>query len=193
MGGKSHGYQERSLDCVFTMGVLLIRIGESIMQYVQPVLSKVLAFLCATAMSAVAFADEPVTLLGTIVKWRYPDAEIGKSQMSDAATIDRDGKRTVPSSVLKTTMMTRDPVDDVIAFYRELLTRDATNDSKLGIGVTVGRSVVFSDESDGCPFAFHTIVVNSTGTSTTLVITRGADEEQTRITWKQYIKHEVGG
>ena len=152
-----------------------------------------LACLCATAMSAVAFADEPVTLIGTIVKWRYPDAEIGKSEMSDAATIGRDGKRTAPSSVLKTTMMTRDSVDDVIAFYRDLLTRNATNDSKLGIGAMVGRSVVFSDESDGRPFAFHTIVVNSAGTSTTLVITRGADEEQTRITWKQYIKHEVGG
>ena len=114
-------------------------------------------------------ADEPVTLIGTIVKWRYPDAEIGKSEMSDAATIDAKGNRTVPSTVLKTTMVTRDSVDKVLAFYRDLLTRNPTNDGKLGIGPNVGRSVVFSDESEGRPFAFHTIVVNSANSSTTLI------------------------
>ena len=152
-----------------------------------------LTLLCATVLSITAPADEPVTLIGTIVKWRYPNAEIGKSQMSDAATIDADGKRTVPSTVLKTTMATGDPVDKVLAFYQELLTRNQTNDDKLGIGRQVGRSVVFNDESDGRPFAFHTIVVNSANSSTTLIITRGKGEEQTYITWKQYLKHEVGG
>ena len=101
--------------------------------------------------------------------------------------------RTVPSSMLKTTMTTRDSVDKVLAFYRDLLTRNPENDSKLGIGSQVGRSVVFSDESNGRPFAFHAIVVNSANASTTLIITRGDGEEQTRITWKQYLKHEVGG
>lgn len=163
------------------------------MQLIQPVLSISLAFLCATAMSVIAHADEPVSLIGTIVKWRYPDAQIGKSEMSDAATIDGDGKRTVPSSMLKTTMMTRDSVDKVVAFYRDLLTRNPANDRKLGIGPMVGRSVVFSDESNERPFAFYTIVINDANTSTTLVITRGRDEEQTRITWKQYLKHQVGG
>jgi hypothetical protein len=152
-----------------------------------------LTLLCATVLSITASADEPVTLIGTIVKWRYPNAEIGKSQMSDAATIDADGKRTVPSTVLETTMATGDSVDKVLAFYRELLTRNQTNDDKLGIGRQVGRSVVFNDESDGRPFAFHTIVVNSANSSTTLIITRGKGEEQTYITWKQYLKHEVGG
>ena len=152
-----------------------------------------LTLLCATILSITASADEPVTLMGTIVKWRYPNAEIGKSQMSDAATIDADGKRTVPSTMLKTTMATGDSVDKVLAFYRELLTRNQTNDDKLGIGRQVGRSVVFNDESDGRPFAFHTILVNAANTSTILIITRGDDETLTRITWKQYLKHEVGG
>ena len=152
-----------------------------------------LTLLCAIVLSITVPADEPVTLIGTIVKWRYPNAEIGKSQMSDAATIDADGKRTVPSTVLKTTMATGDSVDKVLAFYQELLTRNQTNDDKLGIGRQVGRSVVFNDESDGRPFAFHTIVVNSANSSTTLIITRGKGEEQTYITWKQYLKHEVGG
>lgn len=151
------------------------------------------ALFCAAVLSITASADEPVTLIGTIVKWRYPDAEIGKSEMSDAATIDADGKRTVPSTLLKTTMVTGDSVDKVLAFYRDLLTRNPTNDGKLGIGPQVGRSVVFSDESDGRPFAFHTIAVNVANASTILIITRGDDEELTRITWKQYLKHEVGG
>jgi len=144
-----------------------------------------------TVLSITASADEPVLLIGTIVKWRYPDADIGKSQGPDAATIDADGKRTVPSSVLKTTMVTADSVDKVLAFYRDLLTRNPTNDGELGIAPAVGRSVVFSDESDGRPFAFHTILVNTANTSTILIITRGDNEKLTRITWKRYLKHEV--
>jgi hypothetical protein len=135
---------------------------------------------------------EPVALIGTIVKWRYPDAEIGKSEMADAATIAADGQRTVPSSVLKTTMLTGDPVDKVLAFYRDLLTRNPVNDSKLGIDPKLGRSVVFSDDSEGRPFAFHTIAINSGNTSTTLIITRGDQENATKITWTQYVRHEVG-
>ncbi|MFG0331748.1 MAG: hypothetical protein ACF8TS_00175, partial [Maioricimonas sp. JB049] len=149
--------------------------------------------LCATVVARTGSADERVTLIGTIVKWRYPDAETGKSEVSDGATIAADGKRTVPSSVLKTTMVTPDSVDKVLAFYRDLLVRNPTNDEKLGIGPKVGRSVVFSDESEGRPFAFHTIMVNSANSSTTLIITRGKDQDQTHITWKQYLKHEVGG
>jgi hypothetical protein len=162
------------------------------MERVYPKMLLSLALFCATAMPVSASAAEPVTLLGTVVKWRYPDAEIGKSQMSDAATIGADGDRTVGSVVLKTTMVTRDPVDKVLAFYRDLLTRNPKNDERLGIGPNVGRSVVFSDESEGRPFAFHTIVVNSASSSTTLIITRGKDEERTHITWKQYQKHEAG-
>jgi len=152
-----------------------------------------LALFYATFVSVTASADEPITLLGTVMKWRYPDAEIATSEMSDAATVDADGKRTVPSSVLKTTMSTGDSVDKVLTFYRDLLTRSPTNDAKLGIGPNVGRSVVFSDESEGRPFAFHTVVINTANSSTTLIITRSKDEEQTHITWKQYLKHEVGG
>ena len=147
----------------------------------------------AIAMLETASAEEPITLIGTIVKWIYPDAEIGKSEMSDAATIAADGKRTAPSSVLKTTMVTSDSVDKVLAFYRGLLIRNPANDSKLGADPKVGRSVVFSDESEGRPFAFHTVVVNSANASTTIIITRGGNEDTTRITWKQYLKHEVGG
>ncbi len=139
-----------------------------------------------------ASAEEPVLLIGTVLKWRYPEAEIGPSSMSDGETIAADGNRTAPSSVLTTTMTTRDSVEKVVAFYRELLTRNPVNDKKLGIAPTVGRSVLFSDESDGRPFALRTILVNSANSSTTLVISRGKDEEATHITWKQYVTHDLG-
>lgn len=145
------------------------------------------------AISLAASADEPVTLMGTIVKWRYPDAEIGESEMSDAATIDADGSRTVPSTVMKTTMVTPASVDDVLEFYRGLLTRSAADEKKFGLGPTVGRSVVFSDESGGRPLKLHVILVNRENSSTTLVVTRGEGEELTHITWKQYLRHNVGG
>jgi hypothetical protein len=189
---RSKLYSQEVLHCcVFSIDTALT--WSSHMKRLCHKMPMLLALFCATVMAVPASADEPVLLIGTIVKWRYPDAEIGDSEASDAATIDGDGKRTAPSSLLKTTMTTRDSVDKVLAFYRDLLTRNPENDSKLGIGPQVGRSVVFSDESDGRPFAFHTIVINTANTSTTLVITRGIDEEQTRITWKQYLKHEVGG
>ena len=86
-----------------------------------------LALLSVAALAITAFADEPVTLIGTIVKWRYPDAEIGKSQMSDAATIDADGKRTAPSTILETTMTTADSVDKVLKYLKALIERSQTN------------------------------------------------------------------
>ena len=84
--------------------------------------------LSAAATTHSSFANEPVSLMGTIVKWRYSDAEIGKSEMSDAATIAANGQRTVPSVILNTTMTTPDSVSKVLAFYQKLLKRNQTND-----------------------------------------------------------------
>lgn len=147
-----------------------------------------LILACSAVMPASASDEKPVTLIGTIVKWRYPDAEIGKSQMADAATIGADGNRTVPSSILKMTMTTDDSVDKVVAFYKDLLTRNPKNDRQLGVPAELGRSVVFRDESEGRPFAFHIILVNSAKSSTTLIITRSENEEKTYITWTQYLE-----
>ncbi|QDU39592.1 hypothetical protein Mal4_39380 [Maioricimonas rarisocia] len=154
----------------------------------------VLLFVCAgaTVTADRATAEEPVTLIGTIVKWRYPDAEIGEAKMFDAATIDAEGNRTVPSTAMKTTMVTADTVEQVLAFYRDLLKPDAAGKTPFAGRPDEGRSVIFSDESEGRPLEFHTIVVNSGNSSTTLIITRGKEEEKTHITWKQYLKHEVG-
>jgi hypothetical protein len=102
----------------------------------------------------------------------------------DSATISVEGDRTVPSSVLKATMQTADSMEDVLAFYRRLLIRTPDNDVAPGLKADVGRSVIFNDESEGRPFAFHVISVNSGYASTTLIVTRGESEQQTRITWE---------
>ena len=145
--------------------------------------------LCLGTLAFAANDDEPVLLLGTIVKWQYPGSKIGGAEMSDAATVDATGKRTAASSLLKTTMTTKDSVEDVLKFYRTLL--DPKSGDKLGLEKSEGRSVLFSDESEGRPFAFHTILVNESTKSTVLIVTRGADEEETRITWKRYLRQEI--
>ena len=160
------------------------------MRFFAPVL---MILFCLAALSFAATDDEPVTLLGTIVKWQYPESKINGAEIADAATVDASGKRTVPSVVLKTTMTTKDSVEDVLKFYRTLLTRDPKIDDKLGVQSDAGKSVTFNDESDGRPFAFHTIIVNTSTTSTTLIVTRGTDENKTWITWKRYSRHEIGG
>ncbi len=150
---------------------------------------------CAFWMLPTSHAAEPIRLLGTIVKWQYPDAEIrtsnGATSASGGATVDSEGTNTAYSVVLKTTMVTGDSVEDVLTFYRDLLTRNVANDKRFGIQPQVGRSVIFSDESDGRPFALHTIMVHTANVSTVLIITRGSGEDFTYITWKQYLTPEL--
>ncbi|QEG22224.1 hypothetical protein [Mariniblastus fucicola] len=148
---------------------------------------------CLGASSFAVDDNEPVTLMGTIVKWRYPKSQFNGAAMSDAKNMDASEKRTAPSIMLKTTMTTEDSVEDVLKFYQVLLKRDPKIDDKLGDKAEAGRSVIFSDESDGRPFAFHIISVNTSTASTTLTITRGVDETETRITWKRYLQLQVGG
>ena len=138
--------------------------------------------------SAVAAADKPVTLMGTISQWQYPKSELGDSEMSDAATVDSDGQRTMPSLVCKTTMTTKDSVDQVLAYYKQKLTPDKDADEKAKAALKAGRSVVVSDDSAGRPFSLHTILVNTPTTSTVLVISRGKDEKKTHIVWKHYMR-----
>lgn len=151
----------------------------------------VLAYLLLSMTTAPA--EEPVTLIGTIVKWRYPEAEIRGAEMSDGSMMAANGQRTIPSTLLKTTMSTSDSVEKVMSFYRELLTRNEKNDQKLGTPAHVGRSVLFSDESDDRPFAFHTILVNEGNASTTIIVTRSKEDKTTHITWKQFLRHEIAG
>lgn len=150
-----------------------------------------LIVLFSIILSKPVLANEPLTLIGSIVPWRYPEAKIHHPEMSDAATMNADGDRTVPSTLLKTTMMTPDSVDKVMAFYRNLLTRSEESDAQLDLHSEVGRSVVVQDESIGRAFSLHTILVNAANTSTTILITRAPSEKLTHIIWKQYVKHPI--
>ncbi|TWU16958.1 hypothetical protein [Allorhodopirellula heiligendammensis] len=139
------------------------------------------------AMPLHATERENLSLMQMISPWRYPDAQGQGAQMSDAATIDVNGARTTQSIVGKTVMTTDASIDKVIEFYKAKLDPTSSENNKDGIEVDPsGRSVIFSDDSKGRPFAMHTIFINTRNMSTVLVITRGKDETKTHISWKQY-------
>lgn len=121
-----------------------------------------------------------------ILPWQYPDSTSRGASMSDGATMSPDGQRTCQSITCKTTMVTDATVDEVLNYYALKLkpTKDETTDTFPF--ATAGRSVVVSDDSADRPFAMHTVLVNTSRSSTTLIITRGKDEAQTHIAWKHY-------
>ena len=73
------------------------------------------------------------------------------------------------------------PLNKVLDFYKDKLTK----------GTASGQSAFFSDDSEGRPFALHTVIINSRNVSTTLVISRGKDEARTHIGWKQYRRFDI--
>lgn len=132
----------------------------------------------------VAHADEqPRTLLSRLGEWMYPDARMTGASMSDAATVDSHGERTVPSIHCKAVLTTSDPIDKVLARYRSKLDDKTPGDDLAHRG---GRSVMFHSDSEGRPVAVHMISVNTARTSTTLVISRAESESETHIAWSQY-------
>jgi hypothetical protein len=154
----------------------------------QRIVALVLVSLaCFSARTTPSAAAEQRSLLQTIAEWQYPGSALTDTQATDGATTDVSGKRTVPSVVCKTVMTTEAPVEKVLDYYRTRLSPTAKADGgKSEPSDAIGRSVFFSDDSDGRPFALHTILINTSDTSTTLVISRGKDEARTHIAWKQY-------
>lgn len=150
--------------------------------------------VAAVVLTAAPFphAAEPKTLLQSFSEWQYPDSTFNGASTTDGETIGPDGNRTVPSSINKSVMTTPDPVEKVLAYYREKLKappkeEKADDENKPDLG----RSVSFQNFSEGRPFALHLILVNTSTTSTTLTITRGPDEKQTHIAWTQYVRHDL--
>jgi len=132
-------------------------------------------------------AEESPSLLQMIAEWQYPGSEIHGAEMADGATIDDRGERTVPSITCKTVMTTDATVEKVMDYYRKKLSpKPNAGGSKSKIVDKVGRSVVFSDDSEGRPFAIHSVIIHEGDTSTFLVISRGKDETRTHIAWKHY-------
>lgn len=110
--------------------------------------------------------------------------------MSDAATMNGAGERTLQSIQYKTVLTTKDPMRKVIAYYKAMLVpAPGSKTAKLEERpADSGRSVTFHDDSEGRPLAIHVILVNTDKASTTLVISRAATESETHIAWTQYLK-----
>lgn len=150
------------------------------------------AFLAAVFSTArLCHAEEPRSLMATLAEWRYPDSKTNSASMSDAATVNDAGERTIQSIQCKTVMTTADPMAKVIDYYKTKL--KPVGDSKTAqptdkLADHSGRSVTFHDDSENRPLAIHMILVNTDKVSTTLVISRTATESETHIAWTQYMR-----
>lgn len=139
--------------------------------------------------------EKPKSLLANIVGWQYPDSKIHGARISDAATINGKGDRTVPSSHSKTVLTTPDPIDKVFNYYKSKLAQNAMPDEgkeqTQSSSRTSGRSVTFQSDSEDRPVKIHVISINTEHTSTTLVISRAKGESKTHIAWSQYEKYDL--
>lgn len=144
-------------------------------------------------------AEEPKTLLTMVAEWQYPGSKMKDgATMSDAATVNRAGERTVPSTFCTTVLTTKDPLDKIVEYYKAKLKQvDAADPVKRedkakaddNAASKSGRSVMFHADSQGRPVGIQIIVVNTDKTSTTLVISRAEKESETHIAWTHYIRH----
>jgi hypothetical protein len=151
-------------------------------------IASVITTLAAPLTSTV---DEPQTLMARIAEWQYPGSKINGASMSDVATINGKGERTVPSIQCRTVLTTTDPIAMVLDYYKTKLkpNPDAENaEPRDNSASNSGRSVTYHDDSDNRPLAIHMILVNTDQSSTTLVISRADTETETHIAWTQYSK-----
>jgi hypothetical protein len=150
------------------------------------------SLIAVLATAPLCHAEERQSLMEMIAEWQYPGSRINGATMNDAATMNGNGERTVPSIQCKTVLTTADPMAKVIAYYETKLKPDA--DSKTATlddkpATNSGRSVTFHDDSRNRPLAIHVILVNTDKSSTTLVISRAETESETHIAWTRYLRH----
>lgn len=127
--------------------------------------------------------EKPVTLLGMLQPWHYPEAEFGGASSSDAAVSD------ISSIKSNAVLTTSDSVDEVMKFYCDRLHVDRTGkhvDEKEGERITTERSVLIQDLSVGRPCQMFVIAVNQAKSSTTVVVSRAEGEEKTTIGWSNF-------
>jgi hypothetical protein len=143
------------------------------------------------AFAPLGHTQEPPSLMTMIAQWQYPGSKIHGATMSDAATLNASGDRTVQSIQYKTVLTTKDSMPKVIEYYKtKLMSGAGPKTAKPGdeSAADSGRSVTFHDDSEGRPVAIHVILVNREKASTTLVISRAATESETHIAWTHYVK-----
>ena len=149
-------------------------------------------FAAAPPHGTRCIAQDAPTLMGAIAPWKYPGSKIDGATMADGATLKPDGDRAMPSTVCKTVMRTSEPISKVVEHYKQLLSSDANSSTRKpnhALANDFPRSVAVHDLSTGRTVAMHVILINTVKTSTTLVISRAADETETHILWTQYQKH----
>ncbi|MBT4865684.1 MAG: hypothetical protein HON53_11305 [Planctomycetaceae bacterium] len=151
--------------------------------------------IIALAPAAVQADDGPKTLLTRIAEWQYPGAKISGASMSDGATVNEQGNRTVPSIHCKTMLTTTDPINKVVEYYKSRLNQKTKPGKEKKVGGKAsnvpGRSVTYHSDSGDRPVVIHIISVNEGHVSTTLVISRSKGETKTHIAWSQYEKFLV--
>lgn len=145
----------------------------------------VLALLSITCKS---LADDPpqkspVTLMGMVSEWRYPDSLFQGAETSDAAVKD------IVSMKSKAALTTSDSAEKVVAFYQQKLNVDSSGKT-LGVQgqerVLAKRAVSIQENSAGRPLKLYIISIHEQNSTTTLVISRLASDETTHIAWSNY-------
>ena len=74
------------------------------------------SLIAVLATAPLCPAEQRPTLMGMIAQWQYPDSKFNGASMSDAATVNAAGERTVPSVHCKTVLTTADPIAKVIEY-----------------------------------------------------------------------------
>jgi hypothetical protein len=143
---------------------------------------------------ASAPAGDGTSLMGMLGPWAYPGATwVEGAEMADG------GMPKLQAVKCKTVLVTPDSFEDVVKYYAEKLNIDEKGNDvvkKPQVGGDGGRSVtvindsVF-DEGDERPVKLQIIAVNKPDSSTTLVISRAAEERETHIAWSHF--QRVGG
>ena len=128
--------------------------------------------------------QEAITLLGTLAKWQYPDAKVSGAKMSDAATVNSKGQRTVASIVCKAQLSTGDSVDKVLDYYRKKLGVGEEDRDFEGLSDKEGVAVL----TDELPSKIKLITICAERSTTTLVISKDLESNQTHITWSHYLR-----
>jgi hypothetical protein len=151
------------------------------------------AFLAApffSAVSAIAAPPptEPMTLMGTLAEWKYPGSKmLGGASMSDG------GDPSVPDVRCQAILTTPEPIDKVTGFYSKLASKPPDAGKRVAEAETKPtdtQAVGSQDDSKGRPVTLRIIVVNKADTTTTLVISRAANENETHIAWTHYRRFE---
>lgn len=141
------------------------------------------AWFVQNSCTAAAPPQKPISLMGMLSGWRYPECKFSGAEMSDAAVT---GVQAIKSKAILTT---KDPVDTVLNFYLKKLNVDraGTNlDQNENERLATGRSVLVQEVTVNDYSALFVVAVNESQSSTTLVISRVKDEALTRIAWSNY-------